>query len=138
MTFAELLGILLLAVILAALFFYGLGRTGPWGSFWSFLLIILLGIWVVDLWIEPYGPIYWGVAWLDLLLVGLVFALLLAAASPPRRRRRRDPRAEFQEEAAREDRLRRGDEPSAAVAIGGFFWILMLVFLVLIFLGYWI
>ena len=126
----EIFSILLIAVILAAIFFYGFGRTGPWGSFWSFLLVLVLGMLVFTVWTEPYGPVYWGISWIDLLIIGLLIALLLAAASPPPQSRSAHP----------EEEVLPGSRPEGLpdrIALSSFFWILILLFILLIFLGMW-
>lgn len=126
----EIITILLIAVILAAIFFYGFRRTGPWGSFWSFLLVLILGMLLFTVWSEPYGPVYWGIGWIDLLIIGLLFALLLAAASPSLRQSR-----DVSEEAILPDTEPR--KMPERVAVSGFFWILILLFVVLIIFGLW-
>lgn len=126
----EIITILLIAVILAAIFFYGFRRTGPWGSFWSFLLVLILGMLLFTVWTEPYGPVYWGIGWIDLLIIGLLFALLLAAASPSLRQGR-----DVSEEAILPDTEPR--KMPERVAVSGFFWILILLFVVLIIFGLW-
>lgn len=126
----EIITILLIAVILAAIFFYGFRRTGPWGSFWSFLLVLILGMLLFTVWTEPYGPVYWGIGWIDLLIIGLLFALLLAAASPSLRQSR-----DVSEEAILPDTEPR--KMPERVAVSGFFWILILLFVVLIIFGLW-
>ncbi len=126
----EIITILLIAVILAAIFFYGFRRTGPWGSFWSFLLVLILGMLLFTVWTEPYGPVYWGIGWIDLLIIGLLFALLLAAASPSLRQGRHVS----EEEILPDTEPRKMPE---RVAVSGFFWILILLFVVLIIFGLW-
>ncbi|MDX1667309.1 MAG: hypothetical protein R3350_08770 [Saprospiraceae bacterium] len=69
-----------IAVILALLFSTILGNRGPWNNFWILLLILFLIMWGASLWFNPVGPMWYGVAWLDLVFIGLIVALLLAAA----------------------------------------------------------
>jgi len=126
-----ILAIILFALLIGSLFFYGFKRTGPWGSFWSFILILFLGMWLVDIWVTPYGPEYWGVAWLDLLFAGLLLALLLAAATPtpyvpPRNREITDRELVKAQEA---------EVVRGSVAIGIFFWIMLLLFVTLVLIG---
>lgn len=105
---------------------YGLKSRGPWGSAWTFWLVIFLGIWAASLWVYPSGPIAYGVSWLPLLFVGFFFAVLLAAAIPPRRRT-----PEVDEEAYTEI-------PRESRALGVFFWLLVLIMVIAIALGYWL
>ena len=116
MTVLEILLTILIAVVIGILFYYLFRSTGPWGSLWSFLLILILAGVAAEAWIEPVGPVFYDVAWVPTLFVIILFALFLAAASPPRDRRiARSPEAEPSE------------EEGAAVAVGIFFWIFMLV-----------
>ena len=79
----EILAIVLITILMGSVFFYGFRRPGPWGSWWSYFLVLFLAIFMFSTWIEPVGPYWEGVAWVDFAILGLVFALLLAAASPP-------------------------------------------------------
>lgn len=112
----EFIGILLIAVfalIVGSIFFYVFRSTGPWGSFWSFLLILILVGLAADAWITPVGPYYQGVSWIPVMFVILLFALFIAAATPVRRRPAKSLEAEIEE------------EETARIAFGGFFWVLM-------------
>ena len=122
MVFLEVLLTIFGALAIGALFYYVFRATGPWGTFWSFLLILVLAGLAAEAWIEPVGPVAWGVAWVPTLFVIIIFALILAAAAPPRDRRMETPPAEPSE------------EETAAVAIGGFFWILLIL---LLFIAIW-
>jgi hypothetical protein len=126
MTALEIIGIVLIALFVGWIFYYGFKKTGPWGSFWSFILIIFLGTLFVDAWAEPLGPLYYGVAWFDLIFVGLIFAFFLAAATP-RSPRKRDEQIIVEEAPA--------ETGSAAAALGVFFWFLLIFFLIAIFFG---
>ncbi|MFW5821148.1 MAG: hypothetical protein ACOCWA_07655, partial [Bacteroidota bacterium] len=81
-----LIGITLLITLAFTYFFR---NKGPWGSFWTFFLIILLAVLAADLWIEPMGPYYRDVYWLPPVVIGILFALILAAASPGKYERKR-------------------------------------------------
>lgn len=128
----EIFGILLVSILLSTLFYYGLNRTGPWGSIWSFILVVFLGVFVFDIFATPVGPLYLGIAWLDLLLIGLIFALLLAAATP-----KNEPREEALSENDKKELRQRMEagEGDSAVAIGAFFWILIFSFITTIAIG---
>ena len=125
-----LLGILYLVSIafLITLFFTVLLKNrGPWGSFWTFFIVILLAVFVADVWVGPVGPFFHdGIYWVPPLAVGLLVALLLAATTPsPRTRSELDLE---KKEIARED--------SAAVALGTFFWFLFVFMLILVAVGF--
>lgn len=124
MAWAEFIGALILAVIIGAIFFYGLKNTGPWGSLWTFVLVLFLGIWLIALLADPLGPVWYGIAWIDFLLIGLLFALLLAAATPSdvdRRRHRRYYTAPDEEE----------ETAGVAIAVGLWFWLMIFFFLII-------
>lgn len=82
--------VIVLAVILSWIFVGGFRwRHTPDGSGWAsgFLLFIFVGLmmWAAFLWIPPAGPVVGDVAWVPLLIVGVLVALIFAVASPPRR-----------------------------------------------------
>lgn len=120
MTFLEILLTILAAVLIGVLFYYAFKATGPWGSLWTFLLILIIAGLAAEAWIEPVGPVVYDVAWVPTLFVILLFALLLAAAAPP-----------YPESTERAE-IEAGTEPperdSAAVALGVFFWIFIVFF----------
>jgi len=125
MNFIGILYLLLLALAITAIFSYGFGARGPWGSFWAFFIILFFGIWAADAWITPVGP-YWGeVYWIPPLASGLLIALILAAATPSPK-----TRAELEASEKLSD-----NEETAAVAIGSFFWIVLVMLFAAIIAG---
>lgn len=126
MEFIELFAVVLISLFLGSIFFYGFGRRGPWGSFWSFLIIIFLGVLLFDVFTEPLGPVWYGVGWIDLMFIGLIFALLLAASSHIGSRR-----------TYRSEETPKDDVEASVIAIGVSFWLLILLFLISIAIGIW-
>ncbi len=120
MTFLGVLFTILIAFLVGALFYYIFKSTGPWGTFWSFLLILILAGLAGSFWINPVGPVFWDIAFLPVLFVVFIFALLLAAATPPSRRET----GEYRSGEPSEDE-------AGAIAIGSFFWILMSILLII-------
>jgi len=120
---------LLLTVIIAALF----GSTGPWPYAWLAFLLILLVAWAAGTWARPVGPPLWGVYWMPFLVFGLIVALVIAAATPPDRARRRSGEVPASAGAAAPE-----EEASeeTAVAVGMGVWIVFIVLLVALVLGY--
>ena len=120
---------LVLAVLVAALLFWGLSIRGPWGSFWTIFLLLLLAAWAADLWIDPqtaeYGwsgwGIAWGVAWLPIVVVLLVLGLIIAAATPS------TPREEAEEAGVSEPAAE-----EAGAAISAWFWGLLVLLAMII------
>lgn len=77
----------LIAALLIALFFTLVSvilfrRKGPWGTAWTFFLIMFLALWTVSLYVRTAGPLYWGIAWLPLMFAGLLLATLMLAIVP--------------------------------------------------------
>lgn len=116
-----------IALALSLIFVYGFRRRGPWTNFYIFFLIIFLATWAGGLWIMPIGPSISGIFWLPFLLVGAIFALLLAAASPP-------PKQPSIELKTREQVKK---EKKIETAISVFMWVLIVVLLAAIIVGYW-
>jgi len=81
--------------------------------FFFFLLfpLILAG----NLWIGPYGPVFMEVSWLQILIIGLLLALLIAALSP------REPRPGTADATDPEDAVSTG----VAALFGIMFYILL-------------
>lgn len=136
MSTTSIIAVILIALVIAAIFYYGFKSRGPWGSFWTFVVVIAFGVLLAAVWARPVGPVWWGIAWFPLIFVGLLFALLLAAATPPARgtdyptRRtgyvEEDPRLnEPVDEGGAED----------VAAVGILFWTMLTLFLVIVVLG---
>jgi len=127
MTGGEIIAIVVLTILIGSLFFFGFRRRGPWGSLWTFLLILFLGLFVANIWVTPIGPVWWGAAWVDLLFVGILFALLLASATPPVPR---DSTVDFKETGEIEPARR-----NTLAVVGSVFWLMVVFFVAVIILG---
>jgi hypothetical protein len=129
----ELLIALVLALVLGAVLVVALGRKGPGPAsgllFFALLLFVLT--WAGGVWISPTEADAGAVNWLGFLAVGVVFALLLAALVPPVRRSAGPPPGQ---PASREE----GTTPGEVLAIGVFFWVLLLAAIAALTLRYWI
>ena len=123
MLIAEIIFSIIAAILIGVLFYYVFRYSGPWGSFWSFLLILILAGLAASAWINPIGPVFYDIAWIPILFVILLFALLLGAASDPVYRRR----IEYREATPEADTEREGE--AAGATLGLIFWI-FLTFLV--------
>ena len=115
-----------IAFLITLVFTFLFKRTGPWGSFWTFFVIVLLGIMAADFWVGPVGPYFLSeIYWVPPLAVGLLIALLLAATTPsPKTRSELELQ---QKEIAKENK--------ATAALGTFFWFLFIALVVLIVIG---
>lgn len=143
MIFPEIISALILALLFTMVFSLGFRNRGPWGSFWTFFLILFLSIWAASFWVSPAGPVYWGIAWVPLFFVGLLLALLLAAAIPPSRPVRRAKRMNAVKPHPNPDpdmddaRITTDEEP-ALIALSAFFWIMLVVLAVAVIIGYFV
>jgi hypothetical protein len=123
----DLIAALIIGFLLVALFSALFRNQVPWGSFWIFLLIVFLVTWAGGLWIGPFGPTLFDVAWLPFLLVGLFVTILLVATVPPR-----PTRTPMTVEQARKTEAER----AAMAGLTIFFWIALIFTIVAIVLGY--
>ncbi len=131
MLLAEIIFSIVVALLIGILFYYGFKYSGPWDSFWSFLLILLLAGLAASAWLEPVGPLFYNIAWVPILFVILLFAVFLAAASEPLNKRRIEFRNAPPE--AEPDRA----DPAGAT-LGFFFWLfLMFLIFAVIFGSFW-
>lgn len=145
MEFLEVLLILIIALVIGAIFYYGLGRRGPYGAFWAFLLILFLAGLAGRFWITPAGPVIWGFAWLPMIFWIFIIALLIGAATPTRDEEI-DPSTDQERIVSRSDATRSARdrriaedrvEGAGAVAVFGiFFWILLLLLIMAIIAGW--
>jgi hypothetical protein len=128
MTLVELIIIFIIAVFVTAAFKFGFKNKGPRGTFWVFFVIIFLAGWVARLWIAPLGPEIMGVAWIPILIVGLIFALILAVTiTPPKY-----PAKEVIDKQVGSTT----DEDKSAVTFGAIFWLLLIILAVSVIIGY--
>ncbi|MFD2515214.1 hypothetical protein ACFSRY_15175 [Pontibacter locisalis] len=130
---AGFIAVLLIAFIVGAVFYFLFKSKGPWGSFWTFFLVVLLGVSLAYVWVRPFGPVYWGVAFFPLLFIGLLFALLLAAATPPGRNRNATRRG--YSPGTPEDGQSEISPEDDRTVLGIFFWTAVILFAALLIAG---
>ena len=117
----------LIALVLTAVSVFFLGRRGPWGSMWTFFLVLFLALSTVSVYVAPIGPVYWGIAWIPIVVAGIIVTILLIAAMPhPVRGERRHDRDTTEVYA-------KPDFPASPV--GRFFWVLIILFIIAIIIG---
>jgi hypothetical protein len=122
--FWGILYLVALAFVITLFFRFILRASGPWGSFWAFFIIILLAIFAADIWISPVGPFYENIYWVPPIAAGLVIALLLAATTP-------SPQTRSEMEAEKN----MAKQEAASVAMGTFFWFLIIFMAAVIIAG---
>jgi hypothetical protein len=86
MLLSRVLLVLVIAVVVGALFAFGLRRRGrgPWPSAIWFFLILFTGTWALGGFFRPFGPAVGDAFWVPYLIAALLIAMLLAAATPIR------------------------------------------------------
>jgi hypothetical protein len=80
--YSGLVAALLISLLLTLISVFLFRRKGPWGSAWTFFLVVFLTLWVVSIYIAPIGPIYIGIAWAPLIIAGILLTILLIASMP--------------------------------------------------------
>ncbi|MBD3427086.1 MAG: hypothetical protein GF409_07660 [Candidatus Omnitrophica bacterium] len=122
----DVLFALLIAIAVTAVFVVLLRKRGPWPSVWMFFAVIFLVSWAGSLWIVATGPVFYGIPWLTILIIGLITAVLLASVAPPQPPR---TKAEVAEKAKQVE--------ATEEVFNFFFWILVILLVFVIVLGYW-
>ena len=130
MFLVDLLIALLIGLFLVLLFSALFRDQVPWGSVWIFLLIVFLVTWAGGIWIGPFGPTIFDVAWLPFLFVGIFITVLLAATVPPQSA---PPKSEKEtiEQARRTETAQ-----SALSGLTLFFWLSLVLTIIVITLAY--
>jgi hypothetical protein len=120
---------IIVASIISMLFFYGFSEKGPWGTFWTFFVVILLTVWAASFWIMPTGMRLWGVEWILLFILGIMVALLLTSIS---RRKGYDPEEDELDEDVPRSKKRKEDDK---LSLGWLVWLFMGLILLAAILG---
>jgi len=81
MNLITIIAVLLISLLFTLVFVVGLKSRGPWGSGWSFFIIVGLWLAAVSLWVPPAGPLWFGAPWIDLFVTGLLISFVLSATS---------------------------------------------------------
>lgn len=123
---AALLVAMLITIVSVSLF----RRRGPWGSGWTMFLILFLALWAVSLYVRSFGPVYLGVAWFPIIIVGILLALLFAAVLPDAN--------QWRDESLRESktgRISKDDSEKGSAKAGKLYWVLIIFLVVSIIIG---
>lgn len=133
------IGAIIVALIISSIFYFALNSRGPWGSFWSFFLVIMLAVWAASIWIVPVGYVYWEIAWIPLFFIGLIIGLLLAAVSASSGKNYyRGQRGDVVDaDMAADERQKTSEtEENTFAAIGVLFWLFIGLMILAIIVGY--
>jgi hypothetical protein len=126
-TYQGLFAAALIALILTVASAFFLGKRGPWDSIWTFFLVLFLILSTVSIYVSPIGPVYWGIAWIPILVAGIIVTILLIAAMPhPHSGNNRD-KTEVNVAYTRQD--------SRVTPVGRFFWALVILLAIAIIIG---
>lgn len=123
------LAALLVAMIITILSITLFRKKGPWGSAWTFFLLLFLMLWTVSLYVRSFGPVYLGIAWFPLIIAGVMIALLLAAVLPDAN--------QWRDESLRDTqtgKIRKEENPPAR-KVGKIYWVLIIALLIAIIVG---
>lgn len=82
---------LVIAFLFSSLFMLGYRRRLPGSVAGMVFIMIFLSVLAGGMWINPAGPVLFGVHWVSLILIGLVIALILAAVLKPEFYRAKTP-----------------------------------------------
>lgn len=126
MIYTEFLVIVAIALLISAVFVFIFKAPGPWGSFWTFFLILLLGLLAGALWIRPVGLKGSNVAWLVLLVVGTMIALVMSVVNT--QSTRKNKRNAISGKIVY-------DDPDPTAKVSAIFWVLLVLLLAAIFTG---
>lgn len=124
-----ILGDFLIALVIALFFTIVLVVSGQkhrsWKRIITIFLIMLFASWAGGVWITPVGPAFLGIYWVSFLIVALILALIMETISALH--------------AVPEDidkRETREKEKSLEILISASFLILLIVFMIVIIIGY--
>jgi hypothetical protein len=109
-----------LVVAFAIIFFVSFFSKRSMRSLWLVFVLIFLATWSGQLWMGPAGMAAGGVAWIPLLVMGLIFFFFLLVVIPAVPKIKKDGEVE--------------DGP--LIAVGIFFWILIVLLIFSIAMGY--
>ena len=142
MTPIGIVAIIIASILFTSVFVFGLRTKGPWGSGWSFFIIIALTLSAVSVWVPPAGPIWYGAPWIDLLITGLLISFILSAVTPSHSEyRRRMYESDVLSgdgsipEHGSDNYHNHSHQQKPLITAGSFFWMLLLLLCVLIIVG---
>ncbi|MDQ3191729.1 MAG: hypothetical protein M3Q58_09055 [Bacteroidota bacterium] len=115
MTIIEILIILFLALFVTAIFYYIFKSKGQ-GSILFFFLIIFFASWAARFWIVPVGPVFLGLSWIPILIVGAIFAFILSGAYSS---------STYKSKNQNKENIETTDEDKASITISGYIWVLL-------------
>jgi Na+/H+ antiporter NhaD/arsenite permease-like protein len=113
-----------IAIIFAFLFTGYRGKGSAIPAVILFFILFMAGL-STPFWLVPFGPVWWGVSWVQLFVVMLVLGLLFAVPSPGRPDR--DHRTVDDKE----------EVSSTTAAVSIFAWSVLFILLIAFFVGWY-
>jgi hypothetical protein len=81
MIIADLLMAFAFALLIVWIFFLVFKTKGPWNNLIWFFLVVGLFAWAGGVWLVPFGPRWYGIGWMPILLMCFVAILMMTAAT---------------------------------------------------------
>ncbi len=122
MSYSIIFVALITAFLLTLIFSRSFSSKGPFGGLLLFFLIIFLSTWSGQLWVHPVTTPIWGIDWGLLIFTAIVFSVMMVALSGP------VPTPTSNEAQVNQE---------AGIAIGLFFWILIILLVIAVASGYY-
>jgi membrane protease YdiL (CAAX protease family) len=113
MIIADLLVAFAFALLMVWIFSLVFKTKGPWNKFIHFFLVVGLFAWAGGVWLVPFGPKWYGIGWMPILLMCFIAILMVTAATS------RSPQG-----IVKKKRIIEESEGKAALDI--FFWLLII------------
>ena len=124
MMIADLLVAFAFSLLIVWIFSVVFKTKGPWNNFLWFFVVAALFAWVGGVWMAPFGPRWYGIGWLPILLMGFIAVLMMTAATT------RLPRGAVKHK-------RSAAESETKAALGVVFWLLIIGLVILGTTHYW-
>ena len=119
---SQILGAFILSLLISLMFAPGY-RKGSFAPLAIFFFILFMAGIASQYWITPFGPVLYGISWMPLLFIILIFTFLFAAPSPYERRNISKTNDEKQSASA------------AVAAMSIYLWLLFTILFIAIIVG---
>jgi hypothetical protein len=117
---------LIVALCISLILRLFMGRDSPRVGFFFFFLMLFLITLAGGLWIRPFGPMFQGVFWLPIMVIGIIAGLFLFQSAP--RRSPRNRKELIQRMKVEQDR--RQLEQLTYVSLDIFFWVIIIILII--------
>jgi len=78
---ADLLMAFAFSLLIVWIFSVVFKTKGPWNNFIWFFLVVGLFAWAGGVWLVPFGPRWYGIGWMPILLMCFIAILMMTAAT---------------------------------------------------------